>query len=149
MVAISFSVFKEKILSGEKTQTTRPWNQKRYEQLKRKGALQLYWKQRTKECELLMRVGLWELFVIKFTYRKEHFAFYKIEDGRLVFDRYATPEEADEIVHRDGFNTHREMVRWFFERYGPKINDMPFMVVRWKPNILGEFLASTTDTWDW
>ncbi len=141
MVAISFSVFKEKILDGTKTQTIRRYKPQRYEQLKKKGALQLYWKQRTKECELLMRVGLQELFIIKFTYRKENFAFYTYEDGAFHFDRYATPTESKEIITRDGFRNVRELFRWFFEHYGPEMNSTYFMVIRWMPRVWG---ASTT-----
>ena len=147
MVAISFSVFKDKILSGEKTQTTRPWNQKRYEQIKRIRKLQLYWHQRRKDSELLKEVDLEDIFAIGFSNDAYHFLIFRIfEDGSLSVLRRTLPHEAGEIVYRDGFSSFNEMKNWFFERYGPKMNDMPFMVVRWNPPIWG---ASTTAAGGW
>jgi len=67
MVAISFSVFKEKILNGKKRQTIRLMNTKwcrvfdkveDYYSIK----LQLYWKQRSKENELLMETDLKSIY---------------------------------------------------------------------------------------
>ena len=53
MVAISFSVFKEKIKTGKKRMTIRPYNRKRFKQFVRNMNIQLYWKMRTKYCEKL------------------------------------------------------------------------------------------------
>lgn len=50
MPAISFSVLKDKLLSGEKCQTVR---KPRKRPLKVGDVLKVYWKQRTKECEFL------------------------------------------------------------------------------------------------
>ena len=68
MVAISFNyrAFSDMILRGDKDQTIRPYNPERYEQIKRIGKLQLYWKQRTKECFKIADAELTEIFKIKF-----------------------------------------------------------------------------------
>lgn len=50
MPAISFSLFKEKLLSGEKCQTIR---KPRKKPLKVGDVLHMFWKMRTKECEKL------------------------------------------------------------------------------------------------
>ena len=68
MVAVSFSVpkLKEMILNGTKKQTIRLANKKWcrvYDTMLEKSIkLQLYWKQRTKECEKLMEVNLISMY---------------------------------------------------------------------------------------
>jgi len=82
MVALSYKVFKEKLLSGEKDQTIRKQNLVREEQMKRLG-LQIYWKQRTKECEKLFDAKLKEnIFPIKL-YPKMHFKKIFLSDKRM------------------------------------------------------------------
>ena len=63
MTAISFSMFKDKLLSGEKTTTIRPLDIPRIEQMHRLG-IQVYWKQRTKESEKLFDARLKSVKVI-------------------------------------------------------------------------------------
>ena len=136
MVAISFSVFKDKILNSTKTQTIRPFNPKRYEQIKKIGKLQLYWKQRTKECRLLKEVELEDIFVIAFTGKENYIGIYEVDGTDIHFVRYATEEEVKEIVRRDGFKNFLEMYNWFAKKYKSSeysgLFGMYFMVIRWK-----------------
>ena len=104
MALFGFTVFKEKILSGEKCQTIRP----RRKRMPKVGeTLHLYWKLRTKECERLMSVPCREVFLIKW------------KDMRDNLD----------LAVRDGFNDLDEFREWF-ARYEPK-DETEFMVVRW------------------
>jgi len=136
MVAISFSVFKDKLLSGEKTQTIRPYSEKRFNQLKNARVLHIYWKQRTKECQLLFLADLVDLFRIRFTEEKkvkkiiENYSSGDIE--YLVFSHFLTDNELDDLVKFDGFNSVDEMFDWFYNKYGDSMYEKEFMVIRFK-----------------
>lgn len=111
MVAISFSVFKDKILDGTKTQTIRPYTKQRYKALQKCDTLQLYWRQRTKDCELL-RVA-----------RKE--SVFLIEFSNLL-------DWSEELARRDGFGDFAEMLAWFFKKYGAEnVMSETWIVTRW------------------
>jgi len=133
MVAISFSKnpeFPEMIRKGIKDQTIRPLNEKRYEQIKRIRKLQLYWKQRTKECFKIADAELTEIFKIKFV--KKHLIFKKSETeyfNRLFYP--LEPMDIHEIVTRDGFDEFQELWEALENTYG-NIEDMIFMVIRFK-----------------
>jgi hypothetical protein len=119
MVAISFSIFKDKLLSGEKTQTIRPYNEKRFNQIKRIGKLQIYWKQRSKECEKLFDAELTEIF--------------KLPSFKELYEHHYVPvKDLQELAQRDGFECFHSMLYWFRRKYGEKFWDMEFMVIRWK-----------------
>lgn len=137
MVAISFSVFLDKIKNGEKTQTIRPYSDHRYEQLKKvlnkKGHLQLYWKQRDKDGFLISYATLKELY--RFYFRKDYipqtddYEYFTIvglgADGRPFID------SDEELARRDGFNSFEEMVKWFRSRYG-ELDGREFIIIRWE-----------------
>jgi|Deesub1362A_J573_1020465.scaffolds.fasta_scaffold00348_26 hypothetical protein len=123
MVAISFSMFKDKLLSGEKDQTIRPYSEKRYNQIKNAKRLQIYWKQRTKQCEKLFDAELVEIF--------------KLASFKKLYNDYLEPfqhlrQNLDELAQRDGFECFHEMLYWFRKKYGSKYRDMEFMVIRFK-----------------
>ena len=135
MVAISFSVegFVEKIRSGAKSQTIRPFNQKRYEQIERIKKLQLYWKQRTKECFKIADAELTEIFKIKFVSYFDYWGdmvivVHKWDDGW----REISAKELIELSFRDGFVTVWDFLHWFENQYREKLLKMEFMVIRWK-----------------
>ena len=138
MVAISFSVFKDKILTGKKTQTIRPYSERRYNQIKKKGILQLYWKQRTKESELLKEVKLESIDIIRL-YAPIHSTYFDSKGYKVGYihiwngDRWEKTDDRDMIltVKRDGFETVEEMYRWFYDRYGEKVYNIVFMRIRW------------------
>ena len=128
MVAISFSVdgFVEKIRSGAKDQTIRPFNQRRYEQIKRIKKLQLYWKQRAKECFKIADAEVTEIFKIRFK------NLIQIWDENKQEWVQATTEQIEEIVRRDGFESGWELYNVLYNTYGENIHEMDFMVIRWK-----------------
>lgn len=139
MVAISFSVFKDKIVSGEKTQTIRPYSEKRYNLIKKIGKLQLYWKQRTKECELLREVTLESIDIIRLYAPRNMLDFnskgYPVGNFFKWDGKQWIPLDEEDFfatVHRDGFGSTAEMCEWFYNHYGDKVKDMKFMRIRWK-----------------
>ena len=133
MVAVGFTVFKDKILSGEKRQTIRPYSQSRWNTLLRNRKLQLYWKLRTKEVEFLKEVELKELFKIAFrTYfddlGHECVTIMKEENGKW---RELSTEEQLDLAIRDGFDGLWDFMEWFHKKYGENMYRMEFMVLRW------------------
>jgi len=131
MVAISFSTFKDKLLSGEKTQTIRPFSEHRWKLLlKAKNGelkLQIYWKQRTKECEKLFDAEITDLFILDLF--PDTFV---ASDPSSDYRRPLTIEEEEELARRDGFSDYDEMFDWFFDRYKDDFFDMRFIVIRFK-----------------
>jgi len=133
MVAIGFTVFKEKILAGEKTQTIRPYSERRWKTILKNKKLQLYWKLRTKECEFLKEVNLKEMFKIRFEikwlrlYTLGYYTVFK-EDGKW---REMEEEEMEDLARRDGFESFKALVEWFKGKYGVGIFTQDFMVIRW------------------
>ena len=91
MPALSFTVMRDKLLNGTKSQTIR---KRRKTPLKVGDKLYIYWKMRTKECKLL---GMSEVVSIK---------------TKLLSD--VTHEEAI----ADGFSCRDELWRWFSKKYG-------------------------------
>ena len=148
MVAIGFTVFKEKILSGEKTQTIRPYSEKRWLSILRNKKLQLYWKLRTKNTEFLKEVVAVELFKIMFledwddlghkviivkrtdnafSAPREDFLFNRSERWRDM-----SVDEIKEMARRDGFDDEFQMFKWFENKYGKDIWGKELMVIRWR-----------------
>ena len=133
MVAIGFTVFKDKILTGEKTQTIRPYSERRWKTILKNKKLQLYWKLRTKECEFLKEVNLKEMFKIRFEikwlrlYTLGYYTVFK-EDGKW---REMEEEEMEDLARRDGFESFKALVEWFKGKYGVGIFTQDFMVIRW------------------
>lgn len=138
MVAISFSEerFVKLIQQGIKDQTIRPYNPKRFELIKRKKKLQLYYKQRTKECRKIADAELTEIFRIKFVayydyWGDECITVAVLNENNGCWQELDT-EEFMELVTRDGFDKEWEFVAWFEKRYGKKLYNMEFMVIRFK-----------------
>jgi len=132
MVAISFSLkeeFPEMIRQGTKDQTIRPFNKRRFEQIKRIRKLQLYWKQRTKECYKIADAWATEIFKIRFEQLfwdgKYHICMYNEEKGEYYPVSY---DQQREITKRDGL-TEIEFFNLFHKKYGD-IEEMEFMVIR-------------------
>jgi len=121
-------VFKEKIKSGEKCRTTRPFSENRYRQLERIRKVQLYWKQRTKECEKLGEGEVTELAIVKvrkwgllMKWNPESMLYWEIEKHDL-----------GKFVEEEGFNSYDEYYRWLENHYGSKnLENMEFMVIKW------------------
>lgn len=105
MPSIGFTVFKEKILSGEKRQTIRKVRKRIY---KKGDTLFLYWHLRQKDCELL-RIARCTL-AIKAQYRDI------IKDNK--------------VAKADGFRDAWELKVWFDKVHKPKMEDK-FWIIRW------------------
>jgi len=150
MVVISFSVFKDKLLSGEKDQTTRKHNQKRIAQMQKYASeskiprmrrstashgIQIYWKQRAGGGKLF-DAELTETFIIKFDkdgngnttmVKKLEIGDFPIWTGAVV-----SQPVLDEICKRDGFKDLNEMSEWFYKQYGEEMYDTEFDVIRFR-----------------
>jgi hypothetical protein len=104
MVLIGVTVFRDKILNGEKRQTIR---------LPRKilpkvgETAYLYWKLRTKECEFLKKA--------------------KINDVKIR--KWKDMKDDLELALADGFDSLFDFRKWF-ARYVPN-DDTKFMIIRW------------------
>ena len=135
MVAISFNyrAFSDMILRGDKDQTIRPYNPERYEQIKRIGKLQLYWKQRTKECFKIADAEVTDIFRIKFYIDDSGTAeILALKDNQIDDNYYPlSPIEIQEIVSRDGFINFWDLWDALVETYGA-IENREFMVIRFK-----------------
>jgi len=134
MVAISFSDSRllEKLLSGEKNQTIRPYSERRYSIIKGRKILQIYWKQRTKECRKLFDAELTEIFLIYLFHPKTKKEWpHKIKNQEPV---PMTKKEVEELVRRDGFKNIRELYAWFKQQYRKQKKKLEgkFMVIRFR-----------------
>lgn len=146
LVAISFSVFKDKLVSREKKQTIRKIDIPRLRQMRRLG-IQLYWKQRTKESEKLYDATLRDVMFILFS--SDGYPVYEcIVDKKKILDdekpfplahsvRYITQNEQEEIAINDGFNSLDHMAQWFKTKYGEDLIRQiygiasVFMIIKW------------------
>ncbi len=143
MVAISFSVFKDKLLDGTKTQTIRWLDLPRIEQMQRLG-IQIYWKQRTKNSEKLFDAKLKSIRVIQFSSNgyPKYIADVPDYSAPMPIQGYKTRplsmSEQDVFARKDGFSNANEMAQWFLDRYGNALtvgwSGLPvyFMVVEWE-----------------
>lgn len=146
LVAISFSVFKDKLVSREKKQTIRKIDIPRLEQMYRLG-IQLYWKQRTKESEKLYDAKLRDVMFILFS--SDGYPVYEcIVDKKKILEdenpfpfsyniRYITQNEQEEIAINDGFSSLDHMAQWFKTKYGEDLTreiwgiKSIFMIIKW------------------
>jgi hypothetical protein len=111
---LSFSVFKEKILDGTKSQTIRPYNEFQWKRFCNAKKYQLYWHNPRNGGKLIKEVEPSEKPFI--------FSFWKEE-----------PTDFIEIAMRDGFETQLQMHAWFYHKYGEDMFTKKFMILRWKP----------------
>lgn len=112
MPLIGFTVFKEKILSGEKCQTIRKLRKR---PIKVGDALYLYWHLRQKDCEFL---GVAKCTKISRILIDQHYWLGK----QILCIIYGlinalTEKETDELAKKDGFANSDEMLKWFISKY--------------------------------
>jgi hypothetical protein len=133
---ISFSVFKEKIESGEKTQTIRRYSDFQFNRFTKATRYQLYWGNPRNGGYLIKEVEKAEN-PIKIRFVNEYSPI-----GKKQFPRYliyilnvSTNEKIPlrELAIKDGFADDFKMFDWFFEHYGSQMYEVPFMVLRWNP----------------
>jgi len=105
MPLIGFTVFKDKILSGEKRQTIR---KARKIPIKEGDTLYLYWHLRQKDCELLKVVKC-------------------VSATRIS---WGLIRDNDAIANDDGFKDAAEMRAWFEKVHKPKWDDL-FDIIKW------------------
>ena len=138
MVAISFSVFKDKLLSAKKRQIIRKHNKERLEQMKEHG-IQIYWKQRSQDGYKLFDATLVENFEIKFS-RWER-GYYERNTDKMMYVRMGDDSEfvtapnwfADAVARKDGFEDFDDMFNWFCDQYGEEeVLNTTFDVIRFK-----------------
>lgn len=133
MPLIGFSVFKEKIRDGSKRQTIRSL---RKHPIKKDDTLYLYWKLRTKECELLRVEKCIEEFTVTMQFYEDW-----LNSGTPVWRvdvkhdehsglRVLIDSEVEDLARRDGFENAHEMMKWFANKHG-NLNGKVFQVIRW------------------
>jgi hypothetical protein len=131
MVSISFSVMKDKLLSGEKKHTIRKINNlKRLNQMKRLKKLQIYWKLRTKYTEKLFDATL--VAISTFHLDETGYPWAWIADPTYRFARNTTSDvdllvkfthdEANKLAIKDGFSSIEDMQAWFVNKYKEKVS---------------------------
>lgn len=127
MPLLGFTVFKDKILNGEKTQTIRKLRKK---PIMLGDKLYLYWHLRQKDCEKLGETICIEEYKIQI-----HSEYYLGKQRPLVLSftnigywRTLDPDEVAELVRRDGFETEDTFLEWFTTHYG---SGETFQVIRW------------------
>jgi hypothetical protein len=134
---LSFSVFKEKIESGEKCQTIRKFSPGQYNRFlncwkKREttGRYNLFWHNpRNGGTRIKDAIPTDMPFLITFC-GGSYAPHLKI----IGYSEYDTnPDYLLEVAKRDGFNTSSEMWDWFEKEYGHEMYQSKFMVLRWHP----------------
>lgn len=119
MAGISFSVFREQILSGAKCQTIRAV---RKNPIKVGETLYLWWKQRSPERE---KLGEATCTSIKHVFINNGVEIKKADDD---FAAFLSGEQLEEFAIADGFNNWQELVEFFESTHG-----LPFegIVIQW------------------
>jgi hypothetical protein len=133
---ISFSVFKEKIESGEKKQTIRKYSEKRYKQFCNAKKYQLYWGSPRNGGTLIKEVEL-ERFpqIIRFMQRDSYVGIkrrFKRVLNCIIDEETGESVPMFSLAKADGFDNDFDMWDWFFEKYYDRMFSEKFMVIRWK-----------------
>ena len=132
MPAIGFTVFKEKLFDGTKRQTIRLV---RKYPIKVGDTLYLYWKLRTKQCEIIRKATCTETFPIKMQFFEEWLdsgkPFWRVDkilpDGTIST---LMDFRVEELAQQDGFVNALEMMRLISKMYG-NLSHRTFQVIRW------------------
>lgn len=138
MPAISFSVFKDKILSGEKKQTIRL---PRKNPIKAGDRLYLYWHQRSPNNELLLETVCVGVNTVKVSQATVY-----IYDENLLFHKSINDEaKLNTFAIADGFNDWNHMREWFQQQHG-----LPFegVLIKWEMDLNEQTLHSLDDLAD-
>ena len=134
---LTFKVFLDKIKSGEKCQTIRPYNEKRYRMLCNAKKYQLYWHNPRNGGKLIRATepdgAPIRIFFMEPNYGND----YVTVHGSTLTDRDRLdalyPCDRDLAV-ADGFGSFAEMCEWFSNEYGEEMmRPNEFMIIRWKP----------------
>ena len=122
MVMLGFTVdgARENIRGASKITTIREENPKREAAVRKSGRYDLYWKPRTKECELIGRYPLVSMQPFNFSNPEK-------------LDRDEWCSENHGIAIDDGFDNAMDMLEWFWEWYGFSLIGKRFTIHRWDP----------------
>lgn len=121
---VNFSVFIDKVLSGEKRQTIR-CNSQKWKNVKAGDKLTLYTGLRTKQCRKLGEALVESITEVAFCGAG---LICPITQGR--WERWLTDDEVDELVMRDGFDDAYDFWQFFDAHYPERPIEMK--VIRWK-----------------
>ena len=134
---LSFSAFKEKIENGEKCQTIRPCNEKRYRMFCNSKIYQLYW-HNPRNGGKLIKEAIPAGKPIRIFFMEPHngsdyvtvHGSTRNDDDRLN-ELYPTDKN---LAVSDGFDSYSELLTFFSNKYGEKmLRPNQFMVIRWLP----------------
>ena len=123
---VNFTVFIDKILSGEKHQTIRKAG-KKWDKVKVGDKLTLYTGLRTKECQKLGEAEVESIedvniYIMNFDRPNEnYFVSYKL--------RHLNVLEIEELAENDGFEKIRDFFEFFKNHYG---KDFQGKIIKWK-----------------
>lgn len=122
MAGLSFSVFKDKVLSGAKRQTIRG---KRKHPIKEGERLYLWWKQRTSEREKLGEADC-EL-VLDIVIEKGGYLIRDPHD-KMTREFYSNTDSRDAFAIADGFDNWQQLEEFFERTHG-----LPFegVLIQW------------------
>ena len=124
---VNFTVFIDKILSGEKRQTIRKAG-KKWENVKVGDKLTLYTGLRTKECRKLGEAEVKSIEDIKLYIEYNHYRdTYYTEI--LIDNKIPTDCEINKLVKADGFRNIYYFLKFFQDHYG---NNFKGKIIKWK-----------------
>jgi hypothetical protein len=127
---LSFSVFKDKIENGTKTQTIRRYSEFQYKRFCNAKKYQLYWHNPRNGGKLIREVEPSEKpFLIAFNNSDYHCNIDLIGGSKERFQG----DILIDFAKRDGFETSAHLFGWFAKTYGFEMYRKKFMVLRWKP----------------
>lgn len=126
MPLLGFTVFKDKILDGSKTQTIRKL---RKYPIKENDRLFLYWHPRQKDCEKLGESICMETYRISLSIDQGELCVLRLHDGlgccsKLPYFKVLM------LANDDGFKTVEEMKSWFLKTHG-NLDGETYQVIRW------------------
>lgn len=119
---VNFTVFIDKILSGEKRQTIRKAG-KKWENVKVGDKLTLYTGLRTKDCRKLGEAEVESIDNIDIESSLRVFSRIRINDKYLLI------REMRELALNDGFSTIDAFLEFFQDHYGEHFNGK---IIKWK-----------------
>jgi hypothetical protein len=128
MPLLGFTVFKDKILDGSKTQTIRKL---RKYPIKEGDKLYLYWHPRQKDCEKLGEAVCIEEYKISMSIDQGNLCVLRLDHcfggnvSRLSFD------ETYRLALADGFAGVADMGMWFMKTHS-NLDGETFQVIRWR-----------------
>ncbi len=126
MPALSFSCENKKqaIVNKECSQTIRP---PRKNPIEKGDRLYIYWKQRVpKNKKDHHKIGegiTTDTYPLKFI---------KAGTDMMYVDFFISSETIIDLAQKDGFNTHNDMINWFKNKYGRKLFNIDFKIIRWE-----------------